>query len=36
VYPDGPSLAKLFISMLNSVGVDVDAFGDAQGALAGL
>lgn len=32
-FPDSPSLAKLFITMLNAVGVDVSSFGDAQGAL---
>jgi len=34
VYPSEPSLAKLFITMLNAVGVDVTAFGDDMGPLS--
>jgi hypothetical protein len=30
---DDESVAKLFITMLNAVGVETDAFGDATGAL---
>jgi hypothetical protein len=33
VFNDEPSVAKLFVKMLNTTGVDVDAFGDGSGAL---
>jgi hypothetical protein len=36
VFPDEPSVAKLFVSMLQATGVEIDAFGDATGPLAGL
>jgi len=32
-YNDEPSVAKLFVAMLNTVGVDVNEFGDDSGAL---
>ncbi len=35
-FEDSPSVAQLFVTMLNSLGVEVDAFGDSTGQLAGL